>query len=113
MEDVAVKTHALPFIFDRPCVFIGNDFKGQHSVLEKALGPQIRFAPPHVWHIRVSAVGALGLERFRARDFDDPKTLEPIYLRPPDISPNPFSLRASHQGPGIEDQRNPERLTKP
>lgn len=103
MEDTAVKTHDLPSIFDSPCLFIGNDFEGQHVVLKKALGPLANLAPPHCWHIRASAVGALGIKRFAANDVDDPQALDPIYLRPPDISPNPFPLRANRQGPGNEE----------
>jgi len=48
-------------------------------------------APSYLWNLRASTVGALGLKRFMANDFDSITDLVPEYLRPPDIRANPFS----------------------
>jgi len=93
MDDMALKIKDLPSVFNKPSVFIGNDFQNQSPVLKEALGPLVQLAPPIHWHLKASLVGALGLKRFLANDLDDPQTLDPIYLRPPDIRPNPFPLK--------------------
>jgi tRNA threonylcarbamoyladenosine biosynthesis protein TsaB len=70
---------------------IGTDFSRQTDLLREALGPAALFAPGHCWNLRASSLGFLALERFRSGDVDDPQALSPLYLRPPDIRPNPFS----------------------
>ncbi len=94
MDPVAVRTKAVSALFESPSIFIGNDFKNQGPLLKEALGPKAHLAPAALWHIRASAVGSLGLVRFSRRDMDDPVTLAPIYLRPPDIRPNLGQVKA-------------------
>jgi hypothetical protein len=48
-----------------------------------------------LWNLKASSVGALGLKRLHADDVDDPQLLDPLYLRPPDIRPNPHPLIAN------------------
>ena len=72
-------------------VLVGNDFNRQGSLIKEVLGAEAVLAQAHLWNLRASAVGALGLKRFQAHDFDDPQDLVPIYLRPPDIRPNPYA----------------------
>ena len=108
MDDIAIKINDFPSIFDKPSIFIGNDFSKQGHVLTNMLGTRAHLAPPHCWNLKASAVGALGVERFHARSFDDPQTLEPVYLRPPDIGPNPFPLMTASSGdrePDIKKHR--------
>lgn len=90
MDDMALKIDDLSSIFKKPSCFIGNDFINQSELLKEALGPIVHLAPPNFWNLRPSSVGALGLKRFGDNDVDIPQMLEPIYLRPPDIRPNPF-----------------------
>jgi tRNA threonylcarbamoyladenosine biosynthesis protein TsaB len=85
MDDTALKFNDLATVFDRPTVFIGNDFSQQGPVLKESLGSLACLAPAQFWSLKASSVGALGLVRFHAMDFDDPQTLEPVYHRPPDI----------------------------
>ncbi len=92
MEDTAIKTEDLSSTFDKPSLFIGNDFSSQGPTIKKALGSIVHLAPAHFWNLKASAVGVLGLKKFHANDFDEPLTLDPVYLRPPDIAPNPYSL---------------------
>jgi tRNA threonylcarbamoyladenosine biosynthesis protein TsaB len=91
-EDVSLRIEELPAKFDSDTLFIGNDHPRQHQILMHKLGTRVRLAPAHLWNLRASAVGYLALKRFQACDFDDPATLNPVYLRPPDIRPNPHPL---------------------
>ncbi|MBW1852438.1 MAG: tRNA (adenosine(37)-N6)-threonylcarbamoyltransferase complex dimerization subunit type 1 TsaB [Deltaproteobacteria bacterium] len=110
MDDIAIKINDFPSIFDKPSIFIGNDFSRQGHVLTNMLGTRAHLAPPHCWNLKASAVGALGVERFHARSFDDPQTLEPVYLRPPDIGPNPFPLMAASSGDRESDIKKHRKL---
>lgn len=74
---------------DRPTLFIGHDYQGQTCILHRTLKEKARFAPRHSWVLKASTVGVSGLERFHRNDFDDLKDLAPLYMRPPDIRPNP------------------------
>lgn len=89
-EDLSLKLDEFPSLFKDPTIFIGNDFETQAPLLRKLLGPQVILAHSYCWNLRASAVGFLGLKRFKANDFDEPQLLGPLYLRPPDINPNPF-----------------------
>lgn len=91
-EDVSLKFDELASFFDQNTWFIGNDLPAQGPALKGAFGEGVRLAPAHLWNLRASAVGFLGLRRFLERRFDDPLDLSPIYLRPPDIRPNPYPL---------------------
>jgi tRNA threonylcarbamoyladenosine biosynthesis protein TsaB len=92
LENLAVKTDDLPSIFKDPSLFIGNDFSKQAHDIKRCLGSLAHLAPAHIWSLKASSVGALGLKRFHDKDFDEPQTLDPLYLRPPDIRANPFPL---------------------
>jgi len=96
-EDISLRLEDLPSFFKEPALFIGNDVARQGPSLEKMLGPLARLAPGYCWSLKASALGSLGLERFRARTFDDPRELNPIYLRPPDIRKNTLTPKP---GPG-------------
>ncbi|MBW1947948.1 MAG: tRNA (adenosine(37)-N6)-threonylcarbamoyltransferase complex dimerization subunit type 1 TsaB [Deltaproteobacteria bacterium] len=80
-----------------PAVWIGNDYSKQAPILEQALDGTALLAPPQMWHIRASSVGALAMERLRKGDTDDLGTLKPLYHRPPDIRPNPYPLRGGFE----------------
>jgi tRNA threonylcarbamoyladenosine biosynthesis protein TsaB len=82
---------------DQPTLFIGHDYQKQAPLLRQTLKEKVRLAPPHLWVLTASTVGALGLERFHRNDFDDLNTLTPFYMRPPDIRPNyPLQSEQSH-----------------
>jgi tRNA threonylcarbamoyladenosine biosynthesis protein TsaB len=93
MKDISLKFQDLASLIQKPSVFIGNDFAGQEPLIKKVLGPDAVIAASHFWNLRASAVGFLGLKRFHARDFDELRALNPVYLRPPDIRSNPFQHR--------------------
>jgi len=91
-EDVSIKIEELPEFSREQSVFIGNDFPSQAPQITSLLGPRALLAPPHLWNLKASSLGFLGLKRLLAGDVDHPATLSPRYLRPPDIRPNPFNL---------------------
>jgi tRNA threonylcarbamoyladenosine biosynthesis protein TsaB len=91
MEDICLKAEDLSSLSSEHSIFIGNSYARQATLLKKIIGPQVLLTPPHFWNLSASAVGFVGLKRFLARDFDNPETLKPLYLRPPDIRPNPIS----------------------
>jgi tRNA threonylcarbamoyladenosine biosynthesis protein TsaB len=92
-EDVSLRLEDFPsMLTGGPMVFIGNNFAAQEPLIRDVLGSKVLVAPAHYWNLRASSVGALAHKRFHAHDFDDPQGLDPVYLRGPDIRPNPFPL---------------------
>ncbi|MCP4665696.1 MAG: tRNA (adenosine(37)-N6)-threonylcarbamoyltransferase complex dimerization subunit type 1 TsaB [Deltaproteobacteria bacterium] len=92
-KDICLKIEDLPTLFDEPVLIVGNDFRAQGPLIQDVLGPSRAFlAPAPCWTVRASSVGFLGLRRFHSQEFDDPQSLNPVYLRPPDIRPNPHRL---------------------
>lgn len=91
-EDTSLKIEDLPDVFRGPTLFVGNDLRGQHPIIKKYLGEKAILAPPHYWQLDPVQIGVLAMRRLKAGDVDDPSTLTPIYMRPPDIRPNPFPL---------------------
>jgi len=91
-EDTWVRFEDLSHLVEGPAFFVGNDYPDQAIRLKEILGERARLAPPHCWCARASSVGSLALERRLRRDLDDPHGLNPVYLRPPDIRPNPFPV---------------------
>jgi tRNA threonylcarbamoyladenosine biosynthesis protein TsaB len=89
-EDTCLKMHELPFFVEETTLFVGNDFSRQGNVIINLPVQNALLAPGHLWNIRASVVGTLGLKRFSEQDFDDLQELVPLYLRPPDIRPNPY-----------------------
>ena len=98
--DTCLRFSDFPSLCKKPSLFIGNSFENQKAVLREMTGVPVMLAPPYLWNLRASSVGSLGLERFHAGDFDDPQALDPIYLRSPDIRPNPNMSAARAQDMG-------------
>jgi tRNA threonylcarbamoyladenosine biosynthesis protein TsaB len=91
-EDRSHKLNDLDSIIDVPTLFLGNDFNSQGIYIKELLGNKAILAPHYLWVMRPSVVGAMGLRRFKNKDFDDIRDLVPVYLRPPDIRANPYHL---------------------
>lgn len=89
-EERSLTFKELPSLIDETTLFIGNDFRTQGGAIKKVLGDMALLALPNLWNLKASSVGALGLERFIKKAFDDLRDLVPSYQRPPDIRPNPF-----------------------
>lgn len=91
-EDSCLTLEDLSTFVEGKTLFLGNDISVQGSEIEKFCGENALLAPAHLWNLHASAVGALGLERFKKQDYDELRDLVPSYLRPPDIRQNPFPL---------------------
>lgn len=89
-EDTCLGYGDLPSFAGEEVLYVGNDFGRQGPEIEKVVGPDAFLAPASFWNLKASAAGTIGLKRFHAHDFDDLQNLVPLYLRPPDIRPNPF-----------------------
>jgi tRNA threonylcarbamoyladenosine biosynthesis protein TsaB len=92
VKDFCAKLEDFPTYFQEPTLFVGNDFPRQAALIKEVMGRKVLLAPAHLWTLKASAVGHLGLMRYLAGDFDDPGTLKPQYMRPPPIRKNPFPL---------------------
>ena len=95
-KDKCIKMKDFASFFEDPVVFVGNDFSTQGPVIKAVLGSRAFLVPAHCWTLRASSVGFLGLKRFHSHKFDNPQSLNPTYLRPPDIRPNPYPLSSDH-----------------
>lgn len=102
-EDSCLSMEELPSFIEGKTLFLGNDFSRQGSEIVKTCGQKALLAPSHLWNLRASAVGALGLERFQQRDYDELQDLVPSYLKSPDIRRNPFPLPKHEMTAGASD----------
>jgi tRNA threonylcarbamoyladenosine biosynthesis protein TsaB len=93
-ETSALELGAFADSFPDRTLFVGNDYARQGPLLTRVLGDRAVLAPLSAWCLRASSVAFLALKRFTAREFDSPESLDPIYLRPPDIRPNPYPVTA-------------------
>lgn len=91
-EDTCLKMEDLYDAFQGPTLFVGNDLRAQYPIIKEYLGEKATLAPPHHWQLDPVQIGVLAMRRLKAGDVDDPSTLTPAYMRPPDIRPNPFPL---------------------
>jgi len=90
-EDQSVTFKDLAGFINGPTYFIGNNYTGQQPMVKQLFGDNALTVPSHLWGLRASSIGALGLRRFLNNDFDNITDLVPEYLRPPDIRPNPVA----------------------
>ena len=98
-EVTPLKFEELAAFIEGKALFIGNDFNMQGHPIRDLLGDKAVLAPPHLWNLRASSVGIIGLGRYHEEDFDEVANLAPTYLRPPDIRPTPFrSFHRPRQG---------------
>lgn len=84
-EETCLSLKALSDFVDSGALFIGNDYARQAPAVRDALGDRAILAPPSLWHLRASAVAAIGLLKAEREGFADLRNLAPSYMRPPDI----------------------------
>ena len=94
-DDRSLKLEDLACIIHTPTLFVGDDLHNQGDSVKALLGENALLVPSHLWNLRASAVGTLGLKRALNNESDDVRELIPCYLRPPDVRPNPFQPRHS------------------
>jgi len=98
-HDTSLKFEDFPSLFQEPTLFVGNDYANQGPNINKRLGSLALLAPACFWNLKASSIGSLALKKFLLGDHDDPYLLNPVYLRPPDIQPNPFSPLSKPKSP--------------
>ncbi len=64
--------------------FVGDGIPLFRAVIEKAAGIKPRFAGEKQMYPQAKNLATLALERFKARTYDAPETLVPLYLYPED-----------------------------
>ena len=90
-QDTCLMMEALPSLIKETSVFVGNDYDSQAPQVRQYVGSKARLAPPHLWNLRASWIGWLGLRNAGERGFDRMSDLFPVYLRAPDIRAHPFT----------------------
>ena len=91
-EEHSVRFDSLSDIYDPlRTLFIGSNPSVQIPRLSEIYPNGFMTAPAHLWSADAVTVGFLGLFRFLSKDYDDLQTLTPVYLRDPDIRPNPYA----------------------
>jgi tRNA threonylcarbamoyladenosine biosynthesis protein TsaB len=95
-QDTCLMMEALPCLIKETSVFVGNDYDNQAPQVRQYVGSKARLAPPHLWNLRASWIGWLGLRNAGERGFDRMSDLFPVYLRAPDIRSNPFTQSDLH-----------------
>ena len=90
-EDISIKLADLLPTLRKKVFVVGDNFEEQGPVFQSRDEASPILAPPHFWNLKASSIGVVGLSKLIRNDLDDPYGIEPIYLRPPDIRPNPFS----------------------
>jgi tRNA threonylcarbamoyladenosine biosynthesis protein TsaB len=89
-KDTCLMMESLPALVKETSLFVGNDFDNQAPQVSQYLGSKARLAPPHLWNLRASWVGWLGLRAAEEKGFDRMSDLSPLYLRVPDIRTSPL-----------------------
>lgn len=84
-KDVSLKLADLPALIKRKTIIIGNDFIAQGRLIKQYAGEKALLAPPNLWNLRASSIGALALQRLEHGDSDSVSELVPLYLRDADI----------------------------
>jgi tRNA threonylcarbamoyladenosine biosynthesis protein TsaB len=84
-EDASLKVVDLPVLIKRKTIIIGNDFTAQGPLVKQYAGINALLAPPNLWNLRASSIGALALQRLEKGNSDSVSELVPIYLRGADI----------------------------
>lgn len=84
-NDTCLPMEKLSGIVKRETIFIGNDFPEQGPLVKKYIGETALLAPPNLWNLRASSIGALGEQSLEHGYSDDVSELVPVYLRDADI----------------------------
>ncbi len=84
-EDASLKVVDLPVLIKRKTIIIGNDFTAQGPLVKRYAGINALLAPPNLWNLRASSIGALALQRLEKGNSDSVSELVPLYLRGADI----------------------------
>jgi tRNA threonylcarbamoyladenosine biosynthesis protein TsaB len=80
-----LKIEDIGSIIENQTILIGNDYPDQATILRQQSNEYYIYAPAHMWNLRASAIGVLGLKEIRKGNQDVLNNLEPLYMRGADI----------------------------
>lgn len=93
-RDLVVPLEDLVSRVNGETVFVGDSKAEEVSALVLAKGGAAAFAGSARFGLRGSFIAALGAARVAANQLDNPATLEPLYVRPPDAFVNSTAIRS-------------------
>ncbi len=73
---------------DEPTIFIGDGVEVYRDLLQEKLGRNALFANGHLNFAKASSIGFLALAKWQQKDFLDPASVTPTYIRPSDAEIN-------------------------
>lgn len=80
----AIKPEALAAEIKEPTIFLGDGTTVYGEFFKQELGDLAMLAPSEVFFARAACVGKIGLEMLESKNFIDPATATPIYIRKSD-----------------------------
>ncbi len=69
---------------DQPTIFVGDGVNVYGDLLRESLGDKALFAPEHIIFPRAASIGKLALRSFHEKQFLDPASAVPLYIRASD-----------------------------
>lgn len=69
---------------DRPTIFVGDGVDVYGEYLQETLGPKALLAPEHIIFPRAATIGKLALAQYHQKQFLDPASAVPYYIRASD-----------------------------
>jgi len=81
---MAVSPRDLAAMIKEPVIFIGDGGVLYQEIFIEELGDMANLALPEVYFPRAAAIGRLALHKWQAKEFLDPISAAPVYVRPSD-----------------------------
>jgi tRNA threonylcarbamoyladenosine biosynthesis protein TsaB len=81
-EYQVVSPEALCERINEPVVLLGDGTEVYGHLFREKLAGLLRVAPPGIYFPRAATIGLLALAKWQKKEFLDPATAEPIYIRP-------------------------------
>ncbi len=88
LQPVVIGIEQLLTTIDKPTLFIGDGVDVYQETICKQLGDHALFGPPQLIFPRAAAIGTLALTLFKNKQFLDPASASPMYIRASDAEIN-------------------------
>jgi tRNA threonylcarbamoyladenosine biosynthesis protein TsaB len=79
---LVLKPAELCSMFEEPVILLGDGTATYGDLFVEKLGELVTIAPMGSYFPRASTIGLLAIDKWQDREFLDPATAEPIYIRP-------------------------------
>ena len=87
-QTVSITPETLATGIKEPVVLLGDGSQLYKEVFAEILGDLVTFASPEIFYPRAAAIGLLALRKWHEKDFLNPISAAPIYVRPSDAELN-------------------------